>query len=1795
LRYFSLEQFDNDIFNKTGQIKSATAPSQDAIAPEAFDFWVFNWHFITMASSIDPERIRNLPGKCFTIVLELAPDEPLKLVPPGVFDGYLALDPSAPNDGEIFAFPRPLESVPRTPSQETRAVPVIGSFGFGTPGKGFELLVEAVNRSFDQAIVRVNIPSGDYIGSDIIHKRRYGEYLASVAQKIAKPGIDVQFTFDFMSGDELISWCGDNDLNCFMYTRCQPGLSATTDQAITSGRPLVTLSNDTFRHIHQYIPPYPVTGLRAALEATPGPVRQMQSDWSAQAFGRRFEDMLNAFGLLPSGQVARAGDREAPVVRLLRIAVISPGPFDADQLGYPVRIADSLSRTGQITVTRHTAARPGDSAPALAQIEPDLIIATGYDALPPEIVAAELNALSGRSLLITDNPLIRLHCAAHAPDLEVIDRPPIIPFHTVTTGLAETPAVWLIGFEAPDSNLESVITQIRHEVPNLGIRVDVGHSRDLRGRVTELKSRLGRNIHSEVLPATGDALIEAVACEQAVVIFNNPARTRALEDIACLCMTTERPVLFTQHAPFRRFGEGATCLESATVPDHVARGIGVQIRTLHDLGEWQFYARILRQMNGEADRTPPDVLARLDQRVRFVSDLFQRHLSRAPDPDSLNHFIARLELGHSEAAIRQTISQSVEAQHRNPSLRTRLSAIRRNVPPMLRRVAAQRVRRLLTPPPARVELRTLAGLVDQAFVRAAYLQVLRREPDAEGLAHHLALLRAGRTRTAIVLDLARSAEGRAAAVPIRGLRRALWTIRLGRLPALGAAIRWLGLGRDPYDVERALGQLDAKLDQLSGVMATRGSVAPAQEPGSVAAPPSSPRPSAPVASVYATASLPAAETRYLLVGVTGRLAATEAAAQLFQAWRAAGVAVQLLEWNLRDKQFQIPSAKALSQAGWDAVLGARTAAYPTADNPIYRIERASVRPDGWLVLPGIVSQPGDRALLLETDILIGARRVHLRSVGLFDGADPLRRSEATRDEAYVFEQYTQALLLADAVITSSPVAQDDLTCLFTQHQSADFAPPLYQITPPPLSVEISAPEISGGVELSYIRAIERALADAADASRRVGRIYLLYDPAAPQPLATLGLADQLADQLAAVGGEITTVVWDATTRQLQELEASGEPVKPTPRDWLLVVGPVRTAVLEAAMAHARTLGLRTAGLVPEAAAGRSAPESGGDVLAPYAGMDKAFTLSPKGRDAFYRYLLGLRQKLHSAEHRFEMIPGPWASGAATQSRPTRADRRSGLRVVVLMDDDARQTAQRLVRAVEMATDSLRGQDISFDFLRPGSSETSQALDGIDLPRTARWLAPAPETGWGDLLRGYDVAVSTMPTDRWSAAVAACAEAGLPLIAPLSNGAAAPGAIVTDFRYPQDIADAVVAQSGQARRRELSAERLRWPGRSWRDLASDLLTALATDRLSETVTPLPDTSLIGDVYARLPNLKRRPKLSLCISTYNRAGWIGVNLRNIFEQIDPDTAEIEVLVVDNTSTDNTEDVVRPFLPHKSFRYLRNPVNVGMLGNLAVTAQRARGAYVWILGDDDLTRPGAIADVLRILREHPEVELINVNYGYTSEKDPASVTNLQAFLSKFNILEPDGPDELATVNMLAAKNENFYTAIYSHVYRRDHALRSYCQDTSGRTFSTMRACIPTTYYVLHYMADRPAYWMGRASLVVNSNVSWADYGAMLDLEHLPDAWDLAERRGAPAEDVDRRRANRLWLVEMMWRELLENDKVGNSAYVSPPRVLMRLKHLPEFEAYAPEFRRIYTLAHAADHPAAKMAPQELFSAFA
>jgi|SRR5579864_7337165 len=89
-----------------------------------------------------------------------------------------------------------------------------------------------------------------------------------------------------------------------------------------------------------------------------------------------------------------------------------------------------------------------------------------------------------------------------------------------------------------------------------------------------------------------------------------------------------------------------------------------------------------------------------------------------------------------------------------------------------------------------------------------------------------------------------------------------------------------------------------------------------------------------------------------------------------------------------------------------------------------------------------------------------------------------------------------------------------------------------------------------------------------------------------------------------------------------------------------------------------------------------------------------------------------------------------------------------------------------------------------------------------------------------------------------------------------------------------------------------------------------------------------------------------RFTIGIPTYNRASFLR---RAIKAAVDQSHSDVEILVSDNASTDETPEVVRSF--GDRVRYCRNPENIGSWPNLVKLTQLATGDYFSWLQDDDL----------------------------------------------------------------------------------------------------------------------------------------------------------------------------------------------------------------------------------------------------
>ena len=111
------------------------------------------------------------------------------------------------------------------------------------------------------------------------------------------------------------------------------------------------------------------------------------------------------------------------------------------------------------------------------------------------------------------------------------------------------------------------------------------------------------------------------------------------------------------------------------------------------------------------------------------------------------------------------------------------------------------------------------------------------------------------------------------------------------------------------------------------------------------------------------------------------------------------------------------------------------------------------------------------------------------------------------------------------------------------------------------------------------------------------------------------------------------------------------------------------------------------------------------------------------------------------------------------------------------------------------------------------------------------------------------------------------------------------------------------------------------------------------------------------------------ISFCISTFYERGHL---IKNTIESIvlDPDfDSSIEVIVIDNGSTDNTSEICSYFeRKYPNFHYYKNEKNLGDK-NFEMVLKKGKGIYLKFLNDTQKLKPGT----LRLLKEK-----VIENYG-------------------------------------------------------------------------------------------------------------------------------------------------------------------------------------------------------------------------
>ncbi|MGD8778955.1 MAG: glycosyltransferase family 2 protein [Ignavibacteria bacterium] len=119
-------------------------------------------------------------------------------------------------------------------------------------------------------------------------------------------------------------------------------------------------------------------------------------------------------------------------------------------------------------------------------------------------------------------------------------------------------------------------------------------------------------------------------------------------------------------------------------------------------------------------------------------------------------------------------------------------------------------------------------------------------------------------------------------------------------------------------------------------------------------------------------------------------------------------------------------------------------------------------------------------------------------------------------------------------------------------------------------------------------------------------------------------------------------------------------------------------------------------------------------------------------------------------------------------------------------------------------------------------------------------------------------------------------------------------------------------------------------------------------------------------------KNQPLLTIAIPTYNRASILSIALDKLLPQVTEFSDEIEVIISDNGSTDNTQEIIKNHTAQYSklnFKVYSQTFNTGYFGNFKKCRELSDGKYLWLLSDNEHLKGDAIKILLNIIKKNRE----------------------------------------------------------------------------------------------------------------------------------------------------------------------------------------------------------------------------------
>lgn len=108
------------------------------------------------------------------------------------------------------------------------------------------------------------------------------------------------------------------------------------------------------------------------------------------------------------------------------------------------------------------------------------------------------------------------------------------------------------------------------------------------------------------------------------------------------------------------------------------------------------------------------------------------------------------------------------------------------------------------------------------------------------------------------------------------------------------------------------------------------------------------------------------------------------------------------------------------------------------------------------------------------------------------------------------------------------------------------------------------------------------------------------------------------------------------------------------------------------------------------------------------------------------------------------------------------------------------------------------------------------------------------------------------------------------------------------------------------------------------------------------------------------------ISIVLPVYRGAAYLKDAIKSILNQTFTD---FELIIVNDASPDDSEEVIRLFTDAR-IKYIKNPVNLGLVGALNVGLDHCAGKYVARMDQDDISFPNRLKQQFEFMESHSDV---------------------------------------------------------------------------------------------------------------------------------------------------------------------------------------------------------------------------------